>query len=289
MPMSRDGNGPGCPCPPDAGCCGAGSILGAKNLTVRYNGHVAVNNISFDVGEGDLLGIVGPNGAGKTTLFRAILGLQPYEGEIAMFGHGADKFGSLIPLIGYVPQKITFEQNFPATVHDVVSMGVIPRRASADGAGLIRRGGFRRNRAGGRGGRRGMVEEALRTVGLRHLRDRRIGELSGGEQQRVFIAKSLVKDPVLMILDEPVTGVDSESQARFYGLIKRLNEEDGITIIWSSHDLDAIESYASRVACMNRALFFHGNKERFFADKEALGAYAESAMQEHMHDHRVAG
>ena len=263
-------------------------ILQTRNVTMRYGSHVAVDDISFDVAEGDLLGIVGPNGAGKSTLFRAILGLQPYDGTIELFGYGPDRYGSLIPLVGYVPQRIQFEPNFPATVYDVVSMGIISNKRIARGERLIRQRGYHWNRVYGKIGKtEDKIAEALKMAGLESLRDRRIGELSEGEQQRVFIAKSLVKDPMLLILDEPVTGVDVESQTRFYNVIKRINEENGITMVWSSHDLDAINKYASRVACMNRKLFFHGDKDQFFADEDLLKTYTESTMQMHMHDHRV--
>lgn len=262
------------------------SILCAEELTVSYNGYVAVDNISFNMQEGDLLGIVGPNGSGKTTLFRAILGLHPYKGKITMFGHGQDRFSSLIPLIGYVPQKIVFEPNFPATVHEVVSMGLISRKKVAKGVKMIQECGCCWNSIyKSVGGTEEKLNAALRTVGIEHLKNRRIGELSGGEQQRAFIAQSLVKDPVLMILDEPVTSVDMESQAKFYSIMEKINKENGIPIIWSSHDLDAIEKYATSVACMNKKLFFHGKKDQFFADKEILKTYTESAMQMHMHDH----
>ena len=261
-------------------------ILQVKNLTVSYDSYIAVDDISFDVLEGDLLGIVGPNGSGKTTMFRAMLGLQQYVGKITMFGHGTDKFKSLLPLIGYVPQKITFEPNFPATVYDVVSMGIISDKKIIKGAKLIQQCGCCWNRIyKDMSKTEDKILTALRTVGLEHLKNRRIGELSGGEQQRVFIAQSLIKDPILMILDEPVTSVDVESQTKFYKIIKKLNEDNGITIIWSSHDLDALENYASKVACMNKKIFFHGKKEQFFADEKILKTYTESAMQMHMHGH----
>ena len=263
-------------------------VLQVQNVRAGYGDHMAVDDVSFDVAEGDLLGIVGPNGAGKSTLFRAILGLQPYEGTVRLFGHHPNGHRPLIPLIGYVPQRIQLEPNFPATVYDVVSMGIISSKRTDRGESLIRQSGHTWNRTYGRIGRtEDRIAEALKTAGLEHLRDRRIGELSGGEQQRVFIAKSLVKDPLLLILDEPVTSVDVESQNRFYGIIKKINEENGITMIWSSHDLDAIEKYASRVACMNQRLFFHGDTKQFFADEDLLKTYTESTMQIHMHHHRV--
>ncbi|WP_299291704.1 metal ABC transporter ATP-binding protein [Nitrosopumilus sp.] len=262
------------------------SVLEVKDLVIGYDNHLAVDKISFDVQEGDVLGIVGPNGAGKTTLFRAILGLQKYSGKIKMFGLEDSKYHSIIPLIGYVPQKVIFEPNFPATVFDVVSMGIIPNKKLLKGAKIVQQCGCCWNRFySDLGSNYKKVMGSLKTVGIESLKNRRIGELSGGELQRVFIAKSLVKDPLLLILDEPVTSVDAESQKKFYELIKKINQENQITIVWSSHDLDAISKYASRVACMNKKLFFHGEKEEFFSNKDLLRTYTESSMQMHMHNH----
>ncbi len=262
------------------------NVLEINNLSVRYDGHNAVDGINFSVKEGDLLGIVGPNGAGKTTLFRAILGLQNYTGDIKLFGYSGKHYYPLLPLIGYVSQKVNFEQNFPATVKEVVSMGIISEKKLHKGATLLQNCGCCWNRIYKK------IEksderaiEALRTVGLESLSERRIGELSGGELQRVFIAKALVKDPVLLILDEPVTGVDVETQNKFYNILKKINTENKITIVWSSHDLEAISNLANRVACMNRKLFFHGEKEEFFSNKDLLKTYTESAMQMHMYHH----
>jgi zinc transport system ATP-binding protein len=260
-------------------------VLQVEKLSIGYDGHAAVDDISFDVSKGELLGIVGPNGAGKTTLFRAILGLQDYKGKIKLFGYEHDKYKSLIPLVGYVPQKIVFEPNFPATVYDIVSMGIISDKKIVKGAKLIQQCGCCWNRIYKKiGNTEDKILEALKMVDLGHLKNRRIGELSGGELQRVFIAKSLVKDPLLLILDEPVTSVDVESQTKFYNVIQKINKENGITVVWSSHDLDAIKKYATKVACMNRQLFFHGEKEKFFADEKILKTYTESAMQMHMHN-----
>ena len=261
------------------------SVLEIENLVIGYDNHLAVDKISFNVREGDILGIVGPNGAGKTTLFRAILGLQKYSGRIRLFGLEGSKYHSLLPLIGYVPQQVIFEPNFPATVYDVVSMGIISNKKLVKGAKFVQQCGCCWNQIYSNLGNDNKVMTALKTVGLESLKNRRIGELSGGELQRVFIAKSLVKDPLLLILDEPVTSVDFESQAKFYELIKKINQENQITIVWSSHDLDAISKYASRVACMNKKLFFHGEKEEFFSNKDLLKTYTESSMQMHMHSH----
>jgi zinc transport system ATP-binding protein len=131
------------------------------------------------------------------------------------------------------------------------------------------------------------IEKVLEIVELESLKDRRINELSGGEQQRTFIAKALVKEPVLLILDEPVTGVDVEVQNKFYSVIRKINKENKITVIWASHDLTAISDHATKVACMNRDLFFHGEKNEFFSNKDLLKTYSESAMQMHMHHHET--
>ncbi len=262
------------------------NVLEVADVSIKYNGYPAVDKINFSVKEGDLLGIVGPNGAGKTTLFKAIIGLQNYTGSIKLFGYEGKDYHPLLPLIGYVSQKVNFEQNFPATVQEIVSMGLLPEKKLAKGAILLQNCGYVWNRVYNKLEKDSdKVLRTLKTVGLESLKDRRIGDLSGGELQRVFIAKALVKDPVLLILDEPVTGVDMEAQSKFYNLLKTINKENKITIVWSSHDLEAISKLANRVACMNRKLFFHGEKEEFFSNKELLKTYAESAMQMHMHNH----
>lgn len=262
------------------------NVLQVSDVSIRYNGHVAVEKINFDVQEGDLLGIVGPNGAGKTTLFRAIIGLQNYVGKITLFGYEGKNYSPLLPLIGYVSQKVSFEPNFPITVSEVVAMGLLPEKKLESGKALLQKCNYTWNRIYKKIEKdNDKVFQVLKTVGLESLKDRRIGELSGGELQRVFIAKVLVKDPVLLILDEPVTGVDVDAQNKFYSLLQKINQENKITIVWSSHDLEAISKLANRVACMNRKLFFHGQKEEFFSNKELLKTYAESAMQMHMHDH----
>ena len=260
--------------------------LEVADVSISYNGSLAIDKVSFDVNEGDLLGIVGPNGAGKTTLFRAILGLQGYTGVIKLFGYEAKKYYPLLPLIGYVSQKVNFEPNFPATVSEVVAMGLLSEKKLDKISALLQKNGYSWNRVYSKLDKNSeKVLEALKTVNLDSLKDRRIGQLSGGELQRVFIAKALVKDPILMILYEPVTGVDVDTQTKFYNVIKKINEENKITIVWSSHDLEAIAKLANRVACMNRQLFFHGQKEEFFSNKDLLKTYTESAMQMHMHHH----
>lgn len=237
-------------------------IVEIKNLTVEYPGVKALENVSFSVNQGDFLGILGPNGAGKSTLFSCMLGLQTkYQGTIKFFGQDIKKSQHYLNEIGYVPQKPIFEKNFPATVNDIVRMGL---RKESDEC---------------------KIDEILQQLWIHELRKRRIGELSAGQQQRVFIAKALVNNPKILILDEPVTGIDQQSIDLFYSILTELNSKQNITIILSSHDLDAVNQLANHVACLNRTLFFHGESDDFFKNPELVKQYSESSMQEHMHHH----
>ena len=129
------------------------------------------------------------------------------------------------------------------------------------------------------------VDEALQKVWMHELADRRIGDLSVGQQQRVFIAKALVNSPKILVLDEPVTGIDVYNKDLFFQILTELNTKEKISIIWSSHDLDAVERVANKVACLNKTLFFHGISKEFFSDDEMLKKYSETSMQMHMHYH----
>ena len=240
-------------------------IVEVDRLSYAYSGSLVLNNIWFTIDEGDILGIIGPNGAGKTTLFSCMLGLlDDYTGTIKILGDDIKKKnGKVFKSIGYIPQKKAIEQNFPATVEEIVSLGITTIGKTS----------------------KEKIALALETVGLLAQKDRRVGELSGGQQQRVLIAKAMVNNPKLLILDEPVTGIDLEMQNRFYSLLKKLNQENKITIIWASHDLDAVNRFATSVACINRSMFFHGKAFEFFENPDLLKAYSESSTQAHMHLH----
>lgn len=240
-------------------------IAEIDRLSYAYSGNLVLDNISFTIDEGDILGIIGPNGAGKTTLFSCMLGLlDDYTGTIKILGEDIKKKNSKVfKGIGYIPQKKIIEQNFPATVEEIVSLGITT-------TGKVSKE---------------KITLALETAGLLVQKDRRVGELSGGQQQRVLIAKAMVNNPKLLILDEPVTGIDLEMQNKFYSLLKRLNQKNNITIIWASHDLDAVNRFATSVACINRSMFFHGKTYEFFENPDLLKAYSESSMQAHMHLH----
>jgi zinc transport system ATP-binding protein len=245
--------------------------VSVKNLTYTYKvsstsfSSNVLENISFSVNKGDLLGVIGPNGAGKTTLFSCMLGLfKDYQGEVRIFDHDIRKNNNLIlQSIGYIPQQKSIEQGFPATVQEIVSLGLI----------------------GKKNGSKEKVDSALEMVDLSGQNHRRIGELSGGQQQRVLIAKALVNEPKLLILDEPTTSVDVETQNKFYTLVKNLNQKNKLSIIWASHDLDAVNKIANKVMCLNRSMFFHGDTSEFFGSNDLIRMYSESSMQLHMRSH----
>ena len=265
------------------------SALSVRDVSAGYGGQSAIESIGFDVDGGDILGIVGPNGAGKTTLFRAILDLHPHTGTVSICGRCCEARRALLPLVGYVPQRVSVERGFPATVRDIVSMGALPQRRLEACARLAGESGYEWQREYSRmGALDEKVDAALDAVAMSDLAGRRIGELSTGEAQRALIAKSLVNDPLLLILDEPASSVDAGSRERLHAVMRRLNSELGTTIVWSSHDRDALERVATSVACMDRRLVFHGDKDEFFSDEEAVRSYTEASMQAHMHMERIA-
>lgn len=237
-------------------------LVSVQSVSYNYNSESVLENVSFDVEEGDFLGIIGPNGAGKTTLFHCMLGLlNSYSGKITILNQDIKKYKKIFRKIGYIPQKKSIDQKFPLTVKELVSLS-LPRNTSKN-----------------------IVLEILKQVGLYKLKNKTIGQLSGGQQQRVLIAKALVNNPIILMLDEPTNELDHKSQNDFYSLLKELNEKNKITIIWSSHDMDAVNKYANKVSCINKRMFFHGDKGEFFSSEDHLKNYSESKMQIHMHSH----
>ena len=237
-------------------------LVSVQSLSYGYDSEVVLENVSFNVEKGDFLGIIGPNGAGKTTLFQCILGLiNTYSGKITILDEDIKRNKKILTKIGYIPQKKSIDPKFPLTIEELVSLS-LPRKNSKN-----------------------IVYKILRQVRLYDLKDKLIGQLSGGQQQRVLIAKALVNDPILLMLDEPTNELDQKSQDDFYFLLKELNEKNNITIIWTSHDMNAVNKYANKVSCINKRMFFHGDKESFFSNEEHLKNYSESSMQIHMHTH----
>ncbi|WP_332646865.1 metal ABC transporter ATP-binding protein [Lysinibacillus sp. 54212] len=225
------------------------TIIELKNVSFQYDYTQVLKNISFRVEEGDFLALLGPNGSGKSTLLKIILGLlKPMSGEIELFGQTSLAFKNR-ELIGYVSQKSNaFNSGFPATVQEVVKSGLAKK------TGLLKRLPVDANKR---------VQKALEAVGMEHFAKRNIGQLSGGQQQRVFIARALVAQPKLLILDEPTVGIDHENVQAFYDMLAKLNEEQQITMILVTHDVDTVSNRISHVACLNQTIHFHGYKNDF--------------------------
>ena len=244
-------------------------IVSIDNLWIFREEHAILEDINLKLERADFLGLIGPNGGGKSTLLKVMLGLiKPDNGRIRIFGMEPEAARARM---GYLPQKTIFDQNFPIKVLEVVQMGRFGR------TGLFRRyGPADRNAA----------YCALEAVGMEDRADREIGALSGGEQQRVFVARSLVSDPELLLLDEPTAGVDSSQQTEFYELLCHLNQDMGIAIVLVSHDITAISKYVGKIACLNQRLYYHGSKELTNEDIEkAYGCPVE--MIAHGTPHRV--
>jgi zinc/manganese transport system ATP-binding protein len=199
-------------------------LLRLENIGVRLGGRQILSRVSFTVAPGQFTGLIGPNGAGKTTLLRVILGLQPpTEGRVLLNGSPRPRHGGR--LIGYVPQKLAIDQDVPLRARDVVGLGI-------DGNKL----GFPLPSAS----RRQRVTEALEAVGAEGYADARIGELSGGEQQRVLIAHALVGRPKLLLLDEPLANLDLKSEQGIVSVLATLAHEQGIAVLISAHDLNPL-------------------------------------------------
>jgi len=199
-------------------------LLRLENIGVRLGGRQILSGVSFSVAPGQFTGLIGPNGAGKTTLLRVILGLQqPTEGRVLLNGSPKTRHGG--GLIGYVPQKLAIDQDMPLRARDVVGLGI-------DGNKL----GFPLPSAS----RRRQITEALEAVGAESYADARIGELSGGEQQRVLIAHALIGRPRLLLLDEPLANLDLKSEQGIVSVLARLAHDQGIAVLISAHDLNPL-------------------------------------------------
>jgi manganese/iron transport system ATP-binding protein len=207
------------------------TVMTVYNLSSGYNGQRAIEGITFDLHEGERVGIVGPNGAGKSTLFKALVGLLPHQGAISIQGASCKDSHAMI---GYVPQREAIDTTFPVTVWDVVMMG----RAREIGYILLPR---RRDRIA--------VREALERVGMWHLRKRPIGELSGGQRRRVFVARALAQQASVLLLDEPFSGVDATAETDIFQVLDVLREE-GVAVLLATHNLVQAATHYDKLLMM---------------------------------------
>jgi zinc transport system ATP-binding protein len=246
-------------------------VVEIREISVRYpSGVLALDGINVDVNDKDIIALLGPNGAGKSTLLKVILGLiKPTTGSVRLFG--SEDLTKNLKYVGYVPQSAAArDANMPFTVFETVMLGRTPQ------AGLLHGVGAKDKQK---------VNEMLELFGIFDLKDRKIGQLSGGQSQRVFLAKAMVADPKLLLLDEPTSGVDTTSKTEFYSTLDRLNKETGITVILCSHDIGVITKNASRVLCINRSQFFCGENADFHADAEIHKMYTHPVEIMDHNDH----
>jgi len=221
-----------------------------ENLKLGYDGKEILKGLNFTVDRGDYLCIVGENGSGKTTLMKTLLGLHtPMEGSI-IFGDGLKRTE-----IGYLPQQTVVQRDFPASVEEIVRSGCQGR------CGL--RPFYNREE-------KQLALENIEKMGLKGLEKRCYRELSGGQQQRVLLARALCATQKLLLLDEPVTGLDPHVTTELYGQIYHLNKMDGITVIMISHDVAAALQYASHILHIGKRMFF-GTREEFL--RSEVGKY----------------
>lgn len=229
-------------------------IIKCEHTDFGYENHDAVIDLNLEIYPGDYLCVVGENGSGKSTLIKGMLGLLKPTGGTLTVADELKRGG-----IGYLPQQTAAQKDFPATVQEVVLSGTLSRRG---------------NRPFYSPAERKLAAHNLERLGIEHLKNKCYRELSGGQQQRVLIARALCATEQLLILDEPITGLDPSAIQDFYHLIKKLNKEDRITIIMVSHDIGNVISQANKILHLHRRVVFCGSAEEYkksVAGKEFLG------------------
>ncbi|MCC7573850.1 MAG: ABC transporter ATP-binding protein [Candidatus Methanofastidiosum sp.] len=216
-------------------------IIRIENLSFDYGDHRVLEDINLTVYDDDFLGIIGPNGGGKSTLLKIILGLlTPTEGTISLFGKNPKEGRKYV---GYVPQYTLVDRNFPINVEQVILSGRIGH------TDFLRRYS---------GADRKIANKAMNIMGIADIRNIQIGKLSGGQLQRVLIARALATEPKLLLLDEPTSNIDVQAETDFYDFLHELSEKMAIILV--THDTGAISSHVKTIGCINKTLHYHGEK-----------------------------
>lgn len=228
-----------------------GKILEIKDVSAGYGDEIVLKDVNLVINDQDFVGIIGPNGGGKTTLLKLIIGLiRPYRGSIMFFSEGEEKSHNSI---GYLPQTSQTDPRFPISVIDVVLSGLMSKEGI-----LGRYSGKQKKHA----------EDLLDQLGIYDLKNKNIGELSGGQLQRVYLCRAIIASPQLLMLDEPSTFVDTRFETDFYEILKKLNREMAIIVV--SHDVGTISWYVKTIACVNRNLHYHPSN---IITQEQLASY----------------
>lgn len=234
-------------------------MIEVNGLFVNLKGKVVLEDISFKVAAGERVGIIGPNGAGKTTLLRAILGLTaPQKGTVSVMGHSSRQLQGVRERIGYMPQRQSFERRFPFSASDVV------------GTGLLSPAALMRHLSRGQ---KEKISAILSAVNMQNFAGVPFQDLSGGEQQKILLARALVREPSLLILDEPNAGLDLPAQHLFFELLEQLRRKRNLTLLLVSHDLLAVAAFADRLLCINRTMHLHGHPKEVLQNPSLGEAY----------------
>ena len=242
------------------------TAIAIDNLRCGYAGTPVLEDVTLDIREGAFVGVVGPSGAGKTTLLRALLGAIPrLSGSIRIFGE--EIAAGRVARIGYVPQLETVDWNFPVTVREVVGMGLAKEGRLFSLPWLSRSA-------------HANIERLLARLGIGDLTNRHIRDLSGGQQQRVFLARALVREPRLLLLDEPTTGVDIKTRHDVLHLLAELNH-DGVTIVLTTHDLNSVAAHLPQVVCLNRRVVAYGPPSEIFTPAVLEATYGAEMVVVH--------
>ena len=211
-------------------------IIKIKNLTTSYNGHTAIKNISIDIKKGEYVCLVGENGSGKSTLIKTIVGVNKKDSGEIIKNVQPEK-------ISYLAQNNLTELDFPATGKEIIMTGVQKRRVLP----FYKKDDYIK------------FDKVCKLLRIENLVNKQISELSGGQRQRIMLARALIREPELLILDEPCSGLDVNITKEFYGILGRLNTEEGLTIIMATHNLDEVKSRGVRVVCLATTVKFDGN------------------------------
>ncbi|MED3329136.1 metal ABC transporter ATP-binding protein [Bacillus thuringiensis] len=237
-----------------------GEAIIVKDLFVSYQGNQVVQNVSFDIEKGKLVGIIGPNGAGKSTLMKAVLDLIPNDkGYVQILG---EDIRSVRKSVAYVPQRSDIDWDFPITVLDVVLIGTYPS------LGMMKRP---------KKEHRDWAFDCLKKVGMEEFKNRQIGELSGGQQQRVFLARALAQKAEIFFLDELFVGIDVTSEETIIKILRELRKE-GKTIVVVHHDLSKAESYFDKLLLMNKSLIHYGEVRQVLEPTVMSKAYVNQEI-----------
>lgn len=233
------------------------SVIEVEDVCVNYDQIEALRNVSFNIEAGEFIGIIGPNGGGKSTMVKSILGLiKPNSGQVVISDDA---------VLGYVPQHTTFDRNFPISVEEVILTGHLPKKFKL-GISFTKH-------------EKKHALDVMKELGIEALRKRQIGALSGGQMQRVLVARALMNHPTILVLDEPTAGVDEKSKEAIYAMLKELNKS--ITILMITHDTEQVMAYFDRVVYINKTVHVHDEaKADRLVQKVQMGIEVEEETYE---------